>query len=41
MNHHTQTETVLVEKEKSFFSEFAMYGVGLALVFLFVLMVTA
>ncbi len=37
---HTQNETVLVE-EKTFFSEFAMYGVGLALVFLFVLMVTA
>ncbi|MBM7621393.1 hypothetical protein JOC95_003266 [Bacillus tianshenii] len=40
MNHHTQNETVMTE-EKSFMNEFAMYGVGLGLVFSFVLMVTA
>jgi hypothetical protein len=39
MNHHTQNE-VMAEENKSFFNEFGMYGVGLAFVMSFVLMVT-
>ncbi len=39
MNHDTQNE-VLQEESKSFINEFGMYGVGLAFVMSFVLLVT-
>ncbi|QFT90263.1 hypothetical protein FIU87_16485 [Bacillus sp. THAF10] len=39
MNHHTQNE-VMAEESKSFFNEFGMYGVGLAIVTSFVLLIT-